>query len=269
VDTGDACWGDTDGSRWFWRCWSAAGDDAPAVVLVHGFAVSGQYMIPLAERLARSFRVLVPDLPGHGNSPDPTPDHVPDVLETAEALARWMNVAGVDRATFVGNSFGCQVIAALAEGWPERVERIVFVGPTLDAGARSFPRQFWRLLLDVLRERPPLVTMQAIDYGRTGPVRTLRTARHMFSDRIEDRLPQIGVPSLVMRGARDPLVPRAWAERCARLLPDGCFLEIPGVAHAATYSAPGPICYIIERFAGIRQLSDASKALDLPPHPAQ
>jgi len=237
-----------DGTRWFWREW-----DSPIVrasqlpiVLVHGFAVSSSYMVPLGDHLSATFRVVAPDLPGHGRSADP--GRVLDVPETARALVRWMEVCEIERATFVGNSFGCQAIAALAVDHPSMVERIVLIGPTVDAEARSLPRQLGRLALDIVRERPVLVSIQALDYGRTGIWRSCLTAWHMFSDRIEDRLPLIDAPALVGRGARDPLAPRAWVEHCAGLLPNGRFIEIPGVAHAATYSAAGSLAYLIERF---------------------
>ena len=48
------------------------------------------------------------------------------------ALSAWMEGIGVERATLVGNSMGCQVIAELAACHPERVERAVLQGPTMD-----------------------------------------------------------------------------------------------------------------------------------------
>lgn len=246
MQTSTDCWIEVDGTRWFWRSWEGPEPGAPLIVLVHGFAVSSAYMVPLGDRLSTAFRVVAPDLPGHGHSADP--GHVLDVPETATALARWMDVCGFERATFVGNSFGCQAIAALAVSQPELVERIVLIGPTIDASARSLPRQLGRLALDILRERPLLVSMQALDYGRSGLWRSWITARHMFADRIEDNLPRITAPALIGRGARDPLAPREWVEHCARLLPNSRYIELPGVAHAATYSAAGALAYVIERF---------------------
>jgi 2-hydroxy-6-oxonona-2,4-dienedioate hydrolase len=239
-------WSEVDGTRWYWRSWDSAAPGASLVVLVHGFAVSSRYMVPLGDRLSSAVPVAAPDIPGHGYSADP--DHVLDVAETAQALARWMDVCGFSSATWVGNSYGCQVIAALAVQCPALVERLVLISPTLDAEARSVPRQLGRLALDTLRERPLLVTTQALDYGRTGPWRSWQTARHMFADHIEDRLPLIDAPALVIRGGRDPLVPRRWAEYCANLLPNGRFVELPGVAHAACYSAAGSLGYLIKRF---------------------
>lgn len=57
-------------------------------------------------------------------------------------------------------------------------------------------------------------------------------------DRIEDNLPRVRAPVLVVRGEYDPLVPRRWAEEAARLLPNARCAEIAGVAHVAHYDAP-------------------------------
>src|SRR5262245_44725245 len=48
--------------------YTVVGGDGPPIVLVHGFGVSGGYMLPLARVLAETRSVLVPDLPGHGRS---------------------------------------------------------------------------------------------------------------------------------------------------------------------------------------------------------
>jgi 2-hydroxy-6-oxonona-2,4-dienedioate hydrolase len=143
-----------------------AGSDAPAVVLVHGIGVSGRYLLPTAVRLARFCRVFVPDLPGFGLSTKPA--HVLDVDELANALATWMRAIRLPRATLVGNSFGCQVIAALAVAHPAVVERATLQGPTMDPRARSVVRQVVRWALNSPCEPrtppPSLGTIVRADY---------------------------------------------------------------------------------------------------------
>lgn len=86
--------------------------DAPTVVLVHGSGLSGRYMIPTAVQLTSDHRVYVPDMPGFGDSDKP--EEILDVLALADWIAAWMPAIGLKRASFLGNSFGCQVIADLA-----------------------------------------------------------------------------------------------------------------------------------------------------------
>jgi hypothetical protein len=72
----------------------------------------------------------------------------------------------------------------------------------------------------------------------SGFARNRRMARMALRDRIERQLRHISVPTLVARSSRDVLVPQAWAERVATLLPDGHLLIMPGLAHTITYTAP-------------------------------
>lgn len=223
-----------------------AARDRPAVVLVHGLVVSGRYMVPTAERLARYYRVFVPDLPGFGKSEKPS--HPLNVTGLSDSLVTWMSAVGLESASFVGNSMGCQVIADLAARHPEYVECAVLQGPTMDPQGRSAPRQVARLLLDGFREPPSLLPIMLRDYLSAGLGRSLSTFRHSLEDRIEDKLPHVQVPALVVRGSRDPIVPQRWAEEVARLLPEGRLAVIPGAAHTINFAAPSEFVDVIQPF---------------------
>ena len=210
--------------------------DRPPVVLVHGLVVSSRYMVPTALRLAPRFRVYAPDLPGFGRSAKP--EHVLDVPELAGALASWMQAIGLGRAALLGNSFGCQIIAEFALRHPQRMERAVLVGPTVDPKNRSLLAQFGRWLLDATREPLSLGPILVLDCLDAGLRRALRTLGYALRDRIEEKLPRVQVPTLVVRGARDPIVPQRWAEEATRLLPRGRLVVIPGAAHAVNYNSP-------------------------------
>src|SRR3954463_12088270 len=89
---------------------------APTVVLVHGLLVSSRYMIPTAERLAAYCHVHSPDLPGYGKSAKPRA--ALDVPRLADALAAYIEAAGLERVVLLANSFGCQVAADYAARYP-------------------------------------------------------------------------------------------------------------------------------------------------------
>src|ERR1051326_8597469 len=82
--------------------------EAPPIVLVHGLSVSSAYMVPTAERLASYHPIYVPDLPGYGKSTKPS--RVLSVPELSEVLVAWMRAVELERAVFLGNSLGCQII---------------------------------------------------------------------------------------------------------------------------------------------------------------
>ena len=228
-------WVDTAEGKIYAR---AALSDArgPGVVLVHGLVISSRYMVPTAERLAPLCDVYAPDLPGYGRSAKPA--RILSLAELADALARWMSAAGLERAHLVGNSFGCQVIAEFALRHPARVERLVLQGPTIDPAARTFLRQLGRIARNSAREPKSLGPITLRDYWAAGPRRVVATIKMALADRIEEKLPRIGAPTLVVRGTNDPLVPHAWAERVAELLPRGELVQLPGLPHTINYSAP-------------------------------
>src|SRR6185437_5548860 len=224
------------------------------VVLVHGLVISSRYMEPLAAILGRDFRVLAPDLPGFGESDKPR--HVLDIDELADALALWLEANGISRAAFIGNSFGCQVLAALAVRHPAVVDRLVLQGPTVDPKARNLVVQFWRDIINGRREPRPMGPLARIDYAKAGLRRALLTARVLIRDRIEQRLPLIAAPTLVLHGSRDPVSPHEWAEAATRLLPHGKLVVIEGGTHTMNYTYPEEFAAAILPF--LEEAADAS-----------
>ncbi len=240
-------WAVVDGLRMHARVPARqASEEAPAVVLVHGLVVSSRYMIPTLARLAPRHRVYAPDLPGFGRSEKPP--RTLDIPGLARALDGWMAATGLTSAVLVGNSMGCQIIAELAVRNPARVERAVLQGPTMDPEARTALQQAARLALDGTREPPSLLPIMLLDYLSAGLRRSLATFQHALEDPIEEKLPHVRVPTLVVRGERDPIVPQPWAERVSRLLPEGRLVVVPGAAHTMNYAAPSELARVVRTF---------------------
>ena len=216
------------------------------VVLVHGMGVSSRYLIPTAQRLAPDYDIAAPDLPGFGLSGHP--DRVLDVPGLADALAAWMRAARIARAALLGNSFGCQIIADLAARYPELVERVVLQGPTIPPEERTVFWQIVRWRQNGAREPSSLTPIVLHDYWDCGLSGLFQTFRFALQDRIEEKLPQIEVPALVVRGGRDPMCPQHWAEWVARLLPQGRLKVIPGGPHTLVYTMPLELVRVVRPF---------------------
>jgi pimeloyl-ACP methyl ester carboxylesterase len=224
-----------------------AGDAGPHVVLLHGLVISSRYMEPLALALSHDFRVHAPDLPGFGESR--TRRAALSIRELADALHLWLKASGIERASFVGNSFGCQILTDFAMRYPHAVDRLVLQGPTVDRRARH-------LLTQVLRDRRNGKLEQArssapigrIDYAKAGLVRAFSTMRALIDDRVEDRLLHIEAPTLVVAGTRDPVAPVDWAREVAERLPHGALLAIDGGTHTLNYVYPHSFALAIRPF---------------------
>ena len=220
----------------------AAPPGAPALVLVHGSGLSGRYMIPTARELTGEFRVYVPDLPGYGFSGDP--GAALGVPQLADWLAAWMDAIGLASASLLGNSFGCQVIADLAARYPERVERALLQGPTTPPEERSGFWQFVRWRQNQRWNPDWLGPVTMIDYRHAGLWRMTRNFHFQLTDRIEDKMPLIRAPVLVIRGEHDPITHQEFAQMLASLAPRGEVAVIPDVAHTLVSVAPVELAQI-------------------------
>ncbi|HEX2050164.1 MAG TPA: alpha/beta hydrolase [Actinomycetota bacterium] len=222
--------------------------NAPEVVCVHGLGCSHRYFGPFARALAPAARVVAPDLPGFGRTTGPR--EALDVRGLSLALAAWVRTTRRAGAAFVANSLGCQVVVDMAAHSPELVGPVVLTGPTMDPHARTAARQAARLAANVPFERPSLGVVLARDYLACGPRRFAATFVHALADPVERKLPLVRVPAVVARGARDPIVPRAWATEAAGLLPSGALVEVPGTGHVVNYSAPDELAAVTRDLLG-------------------
>lgn len=229
--------------------------DRPTLVFVHGLGVSTRYMEPTMSRLAGRFDVAGLDFPGFGKSG--TPPHILNVGELAGVLGAWLELRGIGPAIFVGNSFGCQIIVECMLQSPECALGLVLNAPTIDPAHRSRLQMIWRVLRDVPNEPASLALVVARDYLRAGPRRILTTLDYSIADRIEEKLPSLTVPVLVVCGAHDPVVTVRWASEVARLVgiersdaAGGAMQCVGDAAHALPYDDPETFAEIIERFAG-------------------
>jgi pimeloyl-ACP methyl ester carboxylesterase len=215
------------------------------VVLVHGLIVSSRYMIPVAQQLARDYRVYAPDLPGSGKSDNPS--RTPSPGELANALAAWMDVVGLDRAALLANSYGCQVAVEFALRYPRRTHHLVLTGPAMDPHAGP-ARMFARWVSNVTREPPSIFPVIARDFLEYGPQPALESFALGLRQRVEHLLPAVWQPTLVVRGEHDPIAPQAWCEEAAALLPRGRLAVIPRAGHAVNFNAPRELALLTRTF---------------------
>ncbi|MCU1675656.1 MAG: alpha/beta hydrolase fold containing protein [Frankiales bacterium] len=207
------------------------------VVCVHGLGVSSGYFVPLMRALAPHTQVLAPDLPGFGRSSNPR--RVYDIPQLAAALDQWLELQAFDAPpVLVANSMGCQIVGSLVDGRQGRAASVVLIGPTFDAFHRTALSQISRLIGAMPFERLGLVGVVAYQYLRCGPRRLFGSLGHGLADPLEAHMPQIAVPTLVVRGERDPIAPQDWCRQLAALAPCGEFVMIPETGHAVNYSAP-------------------------------
>ncbi|MCW3494354.1 alpha/beta fold hydrolase [Microbacterium sp. SSM24] len=223
-------------------------DDPRVMMHVHGFGLSGRYLLPTAERLADEFHTYVPDLPGFGRSGKRR--DMLDIPDLAEAARDFMDDRGVEKATLVGNSMGCPVIIEFAHTYPERIDRAVLVSPAGGLFNQPLRRAITQLSKDAPREPTRMARVAVPDYVRFGVPSTVRMFKALTQYPSLQRLLEMKIPTLVVLGERDPLLPHAHRVDEIASQTDSHVLVVllEGAAHAINFSHPGQLAHVIRAF---------------------
>lgn len=217
--------------------------DAPVIVLLHGIGMSHRYFEPLRRMLAIDAHVVSIDLPGFARLPKPP--HDLDIARMADLLAKLMPSASERASVVVGHSMGAQWAVELAVRHPARVSMLVGIGPVTDAAHRDLGAQGRALAIDTLRESPLSNVVVFTDYLRTGVRWYLRQVRHMLGYRLEDRVRELTVPLLLIRGGIDPVSGREWCRSIRDWAARSRLIEIPRAPHVAQRSSPRAVASAI------------------------
>jgi 4,5:9,10-diseco-3-hydroxy-5,9,17-trioxoandrosta-1(10),2-diene-4-oate hydrolase len=253
---------------------------APPLVLVHGNAVDGGDWQGVLPGLSRRFRVIAADLPGFG------PWDVLPAAYSPDAMARFVGTVldhfGLASATIVGHSFGGRAALDFALAAPGRVERLVLVdaaglGPEIDLGSivQTYPAMGeWATLLSSWPPVWPLRLMLQVRHLFADPGRapswwiadqarlailpqtywaSLAAARAQVGPAGQgvvhvDRLGELAMPTLVLWGEDDRVVPVAQAAEAARRLPRGRAVVLPACGHIPHVEWPERFVAEVETF---------------------
>src|SRR6266851_1387365 len=252
-----------DGEIAYW----ALGDGAP-VVLLHPFPANHEFWLPVAQTLATRYRVILPDLRGHGESgigegPATMEKHAADI-------ARVMDDADVGRAPLIGVSIGGY---ALFELWRKNRGRIAALGlcntkaPADNAEARAgrlqaandvlergtepfFESMIPRLLGRTTREtRPDLVDGALRMMRQMSPADVAQVQRGMAErpDSV-DTLKTINVPTLLVTGDEDILTGVNEAELMRRHISGSQLKVIPKAGHYSPWERSDSASILLRQF---------------------
>lgn len=249
-------WTRIDGVDVFYRESPAPTQNARVMAHVHGFGLSGRYLLPTAERLSDEFHTFVPDLPGFGRS-GKRKDML-DIPDLARAAIDFFDDRGVEKATLVGNSMGCPVIIEAVHTYPERIDRAVLVSPAGGVFNQPLRRAIRQLTADAPREPTRMARVAVPDYVRFGVPSTMRMFRSLTQYPSLQRLLELRIPTLVVLGERDPLLPHAHRVHEVASQTDSHVLVVllEGAAHAINFSHPEQLAHVIRLFMDDRQIEN-------------
>ncbi|MGH2755426.1 MAG: alpha/beta fold hydrolase, partial [Actinomycetota bacterium] len=220
--------------------------EGPVAVVLHGWGGRIESMAPVLSCLAPDFRVLALDLPGFGESPLPdgvwgTPDYSAFVRDALDDL-------GVERASFLGHSFGAKTSLYLAATHPDLVQKLVLVGssglrtpPSLKARAKRWLSKGARM---AGRLGPPGERLRAAvysriastDYQEAGALRPILVK--VVNENLKNLLPRVKASTLLVWGSEDDAVPVAHARTMQAAIPDAGLVLFEGAGHFAYLDEP-------------------------------
>ncbi|HET7037740.1 MAG TPA: alpha/beta hydrolase [Thermomicrobiaceae bacterium] len=175
--------------------------EGPPLVWINGLGADITESAPITRRLARRFRVLAFDNRGAGRSDKPDQPFTVEVM--ADDTAALMRTVGLQHANVAGISLGGRVALALALRHPELVRRLALIS----TAARSPKRWRSARLLNILAYLP-------IFRGQYAPPQyaLVRQREASLSFDCSRQLSQIHVPTLIVHGKKDHLIPYALAK---------------------------------------------------------
>jgi pimeloyl-ACP methyl ester carboxylesterase len=227
----------------------------PVVVLIHGFPLDRSMWSYQRSSIASTYRVILPDLRGHGASA--VPDGIYTVDEMADDVLELLDALQINGPVVIGGlSMGGYVALSIAARHPERIKALMLMntrasadlpeaarvreelatrveasGDTKEVVAAMVPKLFTR---NTFEHQPELVARMHDRMATTSPKAVAATLRGLAirPDRIE-ALPSISVPTLIIAGADDALIPIEESESMARLIPGAKLVIIPEAGHMA------------------------------------
>lgn len=206
-----------------------AGPGGSSFLLVHGIGMGSGSFAELADELSAHGRVVAVELPGFGETPEPA-EALP-MEATGALLLGFIRELSLEQPVLVGHSMGTQVVAEAAVQAPELVGPLVLIAPVVNRHERTPLGQGRRMVQDLFGESPRVLAIGMKYYAKSGPRWFLAKLRQMMLHRLEDVAPRIRARTLVIRGEKDRVCPRAWVEEVAALIPGARMAEIPGRGH--------------------------------------
>ncbi len=211
------------------------------------------------QQLAERFDVLLPDHPGFGFSDDPP--WVEGIQDLVYHYLDLLDLLGLERVHLVGESFGGWLAAELAVASPERVARLVLIGPFgLKKRGLSLPDLFAvsrEELAHLAAVRPETVSELAAPLPREALERHLRDRAtlsrvgfnpYLHSPRLEHWLHRARMPTLLVWGRSDRLVPPDMADLWLQMLPKARLVLVDGAGHVPHLEEPESVARLVAEF---------------------
>jgi len=212
------------------------GEGEPLILLHGGGGIGANWDLIFSEQPA-GYRLIVPDLRGHGQSTNPSPGFT--FRQSALDVFALLDLLGIERCKAIGLSLGAKTLLHMATQQPSRIEAMVLVSaaPYFPEQARAIMRQFSS------EDRSEAEWQQMRQWHKHGDdqIRALWRMGNAFKDNYSDMnftppyLATISAHTLIVHGDRDPLYPVNLAMEMYEAIPGSYLWIIPNGGHGPIF----------------------------------
>ena len=238
----------------------------PTLVLIHGIGGDADDWAFCLDALSRSHRVIALDLLGFGRSAKPHIDYT--IAGYVEVLARFLNTLALQRPILVGHSLGGWIAATLALQSPQAVDKLVLVDSAgvwgemstlpvdLHVSTLAHMREIFQFLFyDKRLATDSLVELAYSQHLERNDGYTIHSILQNTSDGRErldadQRLSALSVPTLILWGENDEMIPLAIGRRIHQLVPGSTLAVIPQCGHLPNLEKPAELVRCLLEFLG-------------------
>lgn len=236
------------------------------LVLLHGWSADG-LSYALQVPLAYKYRLILPDLRGHGRSPKPRASC--NLATLASDVNRLLQELGIERAIIGGGSFGGLVALQFVLDYPQKVEALI-LSDTTSTSSAVLP--FMDMMLPVLGGPDPVETLKKMitklskasrmtktpvgammmqsaleRFAGMDPISLLEVSKGMKNFDVTERLSEIRAPTLIIAGKKDVLIPLKYAEALRRGI-QGSECVVIKADHGTPFFRPDEWNKAVQRF---------------------
>jgi pimeloyl-ACP methyl ester carboxylesterase len=242
------------------------------VVLIHGYTDNARDWVPMLPFVSRDFRLILVDLRGHGKSGKP--DCCYTRFDFAYDIVLLLDQLKIQKADIVGHSLGTIIGQTIAEFWPQRTDRMVLISSTGGISPQSrnkspafdYAAQIRQLKEPIEADSPFMIawwdspTPVDADFIRRERIDSAAIPLRVWlavldqclaGNRYEDlqgSLPRLHAPTLLIWGAKDPIMEEPARASLRRALPKAQVRIFEGLGHNPFWEQPAAVAQSINEF---------------------
>lgn len=235
------------------------------VLLIHGLGASAERWARVIPYLSKKYHVIAVDLIGYGFSDKPSVDYTPAFF--SQFIFDFLNTLGITKTSMIGSSLGGQIAAECAITQSRVIEKIVLVSPsgimkqstpTFDAYtlAALYPTQegtktAFQMMSGEHKEIDSdtvdeFIQRMTLPNAKMAFMSTILGIRNAIS--LSERLGEISVPTLIVWGKQDTLIPIAYSKDFVSSIKNCQFVEMESSGHTPHVEEPKKFSEIVLRF---------------------